>query len=448
VRDTTPIDVQASGRGVTAQREGGSPSKITLLESLVEDSVEVGVQVAGSEAAITASVVRDTKRRADGFFGRGINVQQSGGLRAALTLTQSVVSGNHDMGITLIASDAHVVASVLGDTQPIDSGKFGRGIGAQADGDAVANLTVESSVVERNSEGGIITAGAQVVLRGVLVRDTALEPATQLWGYGVGCDEHPQSDAPSSLTMLGCRVEGSHSVGVSISGAQAALDGVVVGGTATNGGGKFGRGINVQLGPHTKRDASLAMVGSVVEDNHEVGVLFLGTSGSVLGTIVRRTVPLPNDRFGRGITVQQVAGNHPIATIQSCLVQDSHESGIVVQGAEATVDGCYVIGTRADSLGRFGDGVLVLLDVHPAALTLTNSRIEDSARAAVSNYGSLVTIGSTALVCQAFDLAGEVEQFVDYGFSDLGGTKCGCPEPNADCIVLSANLAPPGHLEE
>ncbi|RLB63965.1 MAG: hypothetical protein DRI90_05725 [Deltaproteobacteria bacterium] len=63
------------GRGLIAQlsQETLDPSRVTMRHSLIEDSTEAGLFVAGAEVIVEDSVVRRTRRRpADDFFGDGV----------------------------------------------------------------------------------------------------------------------------------------------------------------------------------------------------------------------------------------------------------------------------------------------------------------------------------------------------------------------------------------
>ena len=101
------------------------------------------------------------------------------------------------------------------------------------------------------------------------------------------------------------------------------------------------------------------------------------------------------------------------------------------------------------STNAFGDGIIAVSSPH---VVLDNNTIEHSSRAAVSAYGSTVTILNTTMRCQTFDLVSE-----DFGGStaalhNVAGNTCGCPEqsiPMTQCVREGSAEAPPmvGGLE-
>ena len=68
-------------------------------------------------------------------------------------------------------------------------------------------------------------------------------------------------------------------------------------------------------------------------------------------------------------------------------------------------------------------------------------------RAGVANFGAEVTLGTTVLSCNAFDLGGEEHIDEPFTYDNLGNNTCGCPAVEG-CTALSANLAPPEFVAE
>jgi len=136
-------------------------------------------------------------------------------------------------------------------------------------------------------------------------------------------------------------------------------------------------------------------------------------------------------------------------TIQSCVLEGNVEAGIGIYSSDVTVQSTLIRGTTANAQDQFGDGILVLPDIDggPSQVTLMGNRIEASARAGLSNFGSTITFVSNALVCSAFDIEGEEHMGAAFSFDNQGGNVCGCPEANGKCKVLSAGLAPPKPLD-
>jgi hypothetical protein len=189
--------------------------------------------------------------------------------------------------------------------------------------------------------------------------------------------------------------------------------------------------------------------GSVIQSNREVGITVVGAEGTIESCLVTDTQPQEADAaFGRGIDVgyEPITLERGVAKVRGCLVEHSFDVGIMVQGSDATVEDTTVRDTQpiqADQL--FGDGIDVdLVDGTSASIVLHRVHIEQSARAGVANFSSLVQLGDSTLSCNAIDLDGE-SLTAQFEFQDLGGNGCGCEAPTG-CKVLTSSLAPPDPL--
>jgi hypothetical protein len=184
---------------------------------------------------------------------------------------------------------------------------------------------------------------------------------------------------------------------------------------------------------------------SLVERNHELGVYVSGSEALVEASVVRDTLPNAQGLGGRGISIQAstTRGAPSLVTVRTSRVERNRASGIFVDGADAIVEGCLVAATTAQPDGRFGDGLVALFEGVPTNVFLDASAIEDSARAGLSNFGALVSVGATAIRCAAFELEGEKWDGSEFRFEDRGGNACGCPTADHVCEAVSAGLEPP-----
>ena len=140
-------------------------------------------------------------------------------------------------------------------------------------------------------------------------------------------------------------------------------------------------------------------------------------------------------------------GARAAAAIRSSLVDGNHDLGLVVASSDVSVDATLVRGTLARaSDGGFGDGVVVVAAGGPASAVVSTSRVEGSARAGLASFGAHVSLGTTALECNTIQL--DSEPFVGQTptFEDLGGNVCGCAGEESPCQVLSTSLTPPEPL--
>jgi hypothetical protein len=129
--------------------------------------------------------------------------------------------------------------------------------------------------------------------------------------------------------------------------------------------------------------------------------------------------------------------------ITASLVERNRQVGVLVVDADATIEGSIVRDTAAKVDGRFGDGVIVLANDHPAEVTLIGAIVASNARAGLGSWGATVRFTWTLLSCNAFDLEGEVYDGSPFVFPDSHDNFCGCPAVSDSCNALSAGLAPP-----
>ncbi len=393
------------------------PTSVSVVGSLVEQSNEIGLFLAGSDALVEGTVVRATLPRAsDQESGRGINIQLScfGGVcdpttRANATLRGSLVEQNHDVGLFVTGSDVVVESTVVRVTLPQASDqRSGRGINIQA------------------------------------------------CGTQSGCDPTVRASA----TVRGSLVEQNHQFGLSIMGSDALVESTVVRANLPRASDQaFGRGISIQLScsiedgcdPTARANATLR--GSLVEQNHDVGLHVSGSDVLVEGTVVRATLPQASDQTGgRGINIQLscIGGvcdptTRANATVRGSLVEQSHDVGLAVAASDTLVEGTVVRATLPRlSDGFFGDGVAVF-SAHDAlaSATITGALIADSPRAGLASFGAFVSLGSTRIQCAGYELEGEPFGGQDFVFEDRGGNGCGCPTADGVCVAESAGLAPP-----
>jgi hypothetical protein len=159
-------------------------SSASVRWSLIEQSHQIGLRVAGSEAIIEGAVVRRTSpSRYDGWGGIGILVQTPCGgtptnqicdlsAPSMATVTRSLVEHNQSFGVVVADSDGAIEASVVRATAARDlDGLFGDGIVViGGSGAAMSNVLIEES-----ARAGLAGFGAFVSLGATHVRCAAFE---------------------------------------------------------------------------------------------------------------------------------------------------------------------------------------------------------------------------------------------------------------------------------
>jgi len=443
------------GVGVHALTETAT-AKLTISKSLVERAHLFGIYPVGAIVTIEDSVIRDTQPRAsDNTAGRGIEAEDLDAThRTTLTVRRSLVERNHQIGIYLGGSIGIIDATVVRDTlTQVSDDRFGRGIAAELDpvGKIPSELTLTSSVVERNKTSGIYISGSKATIDATTVRDTLAQPwktPTDLAGRGIEAVPEDKTGLGSDLTITGSLVENSIDVGVFVFGSKgdvkrtivratkpppgldfygrgvelvngelslervlvekstdvgvlvkdgkAVAKSIVVRETSTLGSGStHGYGIVVQ--GSDSDDCTLTLTGSLVERHESTGLQVVGATANLEATIIRDVVPqLSDSRFGRGIGVELNVGRKRRGKLSfsKSIVERVAEVGIVTIGSDATVTNSVVrnVATRAD--GRVGNGVVAQADgptATQATLTLKSSLVEAVATSGITIIGATGT---------------------------------------------------------
>jgi hypothetical protein len=343
-----------------------------------------------------------------------------------------------------------------------------------------ASLTLRDSLVEQTRLLGIYVAGASADIERSVVRGALPDPVSGSFGRGINiegeCSETPTGVScdptqQGSAIMRGSVIENNHEYGIYAAGGDLTLEGSVVHGTQPRASDqRFGHGVAIlipclntamgQLCDASARATALVQ-GSLVADNHTLGVFVMGSDATVASTVIRATRPRAADQeAGRGLLVQLGCIESPTglglvcdpearanATLRSSLIEDNHDVGVFIGGADATLETSVVRRTLARPLdGLFGDGVAVYSEFAPSSASLTSVSIEQSARAGLSNFGGAASVGATRIQCAAFGVAGEALAGQDFSFDDRGDTLCGCPDATEACHAVSSGLLPPEQL--
>jgi len=379
------------GPGVAAQ-DTFAPTSVVVTASLVEKNHGTGVFVGSSELALEDSVVRTTLRDAQAFLGRGLNARAHPrtGVRSTVSVVRSLIEQNFDLGMLVEASD----------------------------------LTMESSVVRHNQP----------------------DPQNEA-GVGVSIESDPATTAPATAVLRTSLVEENRGFGVFVQGSDATLEAIVVRGTVPDAKGLVGRGVAAQSDPLSGAPSNLVVRSSLVDHNSEVGVFITDSHATIEASVVRATVPNALGMAGRGVNVRTSAGVSPSTLLlQSSIVEESTEAGVVIASSNGTVDSCLIRDTHPNTSGLYGEGVVVAYEQGAASGTITATRVERSARAALSAFGAHAATGCSLFSCQALDFSVGTYHNVDANLEDLGGNRCGCPEPDGGCRATGANLEPPEPL--
>ncbi|MBI2390950.1 MAG: hypothetical protein HYV09_15270 [Deltaproteobacteria bacterium] len=167
------------GRGIEVGPSKGSsaPGELLVEDSVVERATEVGVLIAGSNARIERSVVRDVRpANAEAIYGAGVVVQLAS-TPGTLELRSSLVDGARAVGVYAIASTATLHGTLVRDVRAAPGALFGDGLSARG-----GALNVEGTLVRDVDRAGISVFGAKLSLAGSRLAcaplDIDVEPET------------------------------------------------------------------------------------------------------------------------------------------------------------------------------------------------------------------------------------------------------------------------------
>jgi hypothetical protein len=329
----------------------GRAGKLSLTASLIEQNHGVGVSIVGAEATVEATVVRGTQLTRGGELGYGIRVLPNSdtGEGARLRLTASLVEENHRAGVVVAGSEAAVEATVVRATQLDVAGRFGYGILAQSTTHTRqgAKLSVAASLIEENHGAGISVVGSEATVEATVVRATQLDHARDV-GDGIAVEG-------GTLSLTASLVEQNYTTGIYVGGAEATVEATVVRATQPDAAGNLGFGIAVQPMEGTQQQGKLGLMASSVEENHVAGVFVSGAEATVRATRVRATKPRPLDgEFGDGIMALDPLGPTR-ATIEATEVTDNVRAGVIFVGSEGILSGVRSSGNHFGLVVQFGN---------------------------------------------------------------------------------------------
>jgi hypothetical protein len=300
---------------------------------------------------------------------------------------------------------------------------------------------LRTSLLEQNHEAGVRIQVSEATIEATVIRNT--QPNSDgIYGRGIDVTEAPSGER-ATLTLRRSLIEQNHDIGVIVVGSDATIEATVVRNTQPRSDGRGGRGISIQS---TNERAKAMLRSSLVEQNHDVGVIVFGSDATIETTVVHNTQPESAERAGQGIVIHDDPDTHERAkvTLRSSLVEQNHDFGVAVWGSDATIEATVVRDTQQLSDGAFGDGIAVISLGAPTTAAITSTKIEANARAGISNFSSAVILVSSTVECNKFDLDGEeVGNDQPFTFDGSKGNLCGCETLDRTCPVLSANLRPP-----
>jgi len=169
VVDTHPRDADQTFGTAVELLDGstaGSRGLGTIVACILERGHGIGLLIAGSDATVTSTIVRDIEPwMADGSYGRAMSIQDGvpSGERANVTMLGVSVERVHDIGVSVYQSDAELASVAIRGVRARADGAFGDGVAVYRDA-AAASVRLLDSHVEASARAGVSNFSALVAL--------------------------------------------------------------------------------------------------------------------------------------------------------------------------------------------------------------------------------------------------------------------------------------------
>ena len=263
-------------------------------------------------------------------------------------------------------------------------------------------LTLEDVIVESPSFLGLaVVFGARLTARRVIVRGT--QPFGGRFGRGM------EVQMGSSVELEDVLLEDNIEAGIFAfgEGTTVTMNGVVVRGT-TIGQNGLGRGLHVQ------QFASMTGQRIVLERNADSGLVAGdGAEVSLTDLAARDGAGRPDGRFGRGVSVQGGA----TLQLERAFITDNRNAGISIASpaSTATLKDVIVTGTQPGALGESG-GIIV---TEGASVTVENALLEENQGFGLVAQSNGTTVTASDVTIHNTRWSGSVARAVDV---QLGAT--------------------------
>lgn len=391
IHDTEGPALSAGGQSL--------PASVSVTDSLFERARQRGVWALGATLTLERSAVRATRSLGDGTWGRGVDVRTdpATSVAASGTLRRSVVEQSHELGVAAKGSEVVLEGVVVRDTlaEPA-TGELGWGVAVADDPELGrrGRLTMRGSVIERSHEYGVVIFDSDADIDATVVRETLLRASDEANAAAVSLQEL-EGSGPPVVTLSQSLVDDNPDTAILVAGADATISATRV--RATQPGADGARGIGVQVQPFAEGGrGSAVMRACVVEQAHELGVLVLGSDATLDGTLVRQTEPSPADGGGIGVWVQPDGelGLRGSLVLSSSVVTGSHHLGVLISGSDALVSATVIEATKPDAGGTRGRG----LQIQPSDSGAQSSgRVDGAVVRDVSDAGVAIIASSVEL---------------------------------------------------
>lgn len=421
---------------LVADTTGGTRVKL-------EDSLLVGAPVFG--LAVNGGGVVDVARTqiADIGVGSGVRSGIHVELGVQLSVAASVIERTTPFAVTSLASTASIEGSVVRDTIGSETGDFaGSALAPYAlDTGMPSDMTVVDTTIVGVASLAIAVEGSALSAERMTLRDPVADGARAGW-----CVSASPGDAmtTSGVRLVDSMLEGCRQVGLYLEGSTGTVEGVALRRLRGDDSG-LGAAVVVDARESMLASSSLVMVDSLIEDVDDLALMVEGSSAQ-LDHVATESVAAGGDGSVIQVQRENATGLDALLSLDRCRVRGGLSSGVLINGASATIARTAVVDTVASVEGLFGSGISVVSDQVASQLTVVASTVDGNALAGVASYGGIVDVTDTTLKCNAYALLAEDNFAFEPKVTDGGGNRCGC-EQDAVCKIQSVGLAPPEAVE-
>ena len=229
VRDGVPLPGELfSGRGINIQDSAAANvgSTATLSDLVLTNNVGSGMYVRGSEASIERVYISGTQLDPIDGWAFALRLEESPEtlLRTSATVSQTVVENNRFIGLHVQGSDVIAEAISIRETQVDDAGLFGRGVNMayNLSDFSPGVLTLRSSLVTGSHQSGVYVGASEAHFEDVIIRDTRTDGSGR-YGSALNYQGDVPTARPSTGSLTRVLIDGSNEAGVTVFGANVSI---------------------------------------------------------------------------------------------------------------------------------------------------------------------------------------------------------------------------------
>ncbi|MBW2263709.1 MAG: right-handed parallel beta-helix repeat-containing protein [Deltaproteobacteria bacterium] len=341
-RDIRPLTSTGRfGRGIYVAAGGTA----TVTRAVIERASNMGIFVAeaGSNLTIEDAAVLDTAPSPlldEG--GEGLLV----GLDGRIDASRIVFEGNSWAASYASTGTMNLSDCVIRDTAS-RSGYDDEGHGIVARASSTVN--VSRCLVERNRQTGIVYEASIGTLEDIVVRNTLPQEVSDEWGRGLNIQDG------SDVTVLRALFHENHDNGIVVGSNTASFTDVTISSTLPRvSDGMFGQGLYVH------ELATVTGERMLFTGNRNAALVVVGGTATITDLEVMDTLPVESEAI-QGLGIIVIYGGSLDLTRAS--IHDNHEYGLVFEESTGTLQDLWVSNTLArESTGEWGRGLVVQTD--------------------------------------------------------------------------------------